>query len=785
MKIQSLAVIFAIIILPVTIVLSYYLSGSVDTIARQTSYDTKLIDATHDAMVAFELNTANEDLSSVADSLRSIIEASTNVFFNTLATNLGMSNANKSYVQNYIPAILYTLYDGYYIYSPTRVPEVLTAGDEQIVYVGDRGLTYAGIENGHGKYSFNGEEYDKINEEDEKLKSSRQKALYDSLPKEIKYEYGQMLYKNKDGSYSTVINTNTYYTQDYVLKSYMPYSARYVSDKYDLTINYTLDNYMTVEGKIEDIYYAKTGYLIAKNVVKKISVDGATDLLSYNEDQAEEICLSGEHELSLEIEPVMEDGVTRVPEGIQYLYQPIEENGVKLNSIQLQEKLDKLYEKASSIGISSDEMNKINEEIQNLEVNLSNLKAITYYVKAQIFSNWIYENLGENGLQIKGKNIAKNIAELNLGIYANTDEMDLFYKFEDDESVIFNSNANPEKKDSSFYSHKLNVIQNSIQFNLNLALSAYNQMVGEMDIQMPVIKDDEWDKILNNVSVVSFMQGLNCGMKVYNNYAIVSSTNNELTVIPNEIYYTRKNEYNTGDTSNLYHRIDCKDLTEDNDYISFRSKEIKYDKIYDKTAQKYKYDHKNYACYSCIVGSNYLKRVNDINEADEINGYNDDILISTLNASKKKEYYRAVAKERQNLYKTNALTSSDGYEVVFTSNSETSNGLVFENGDATQVSLPISKISSKEISKIKEIEVTLRDLNSDNENAPTATFKGIVNGQIVDSNLVVNLDQATPQTITIPVHINENKNLNKLELVKTNPSDRVWCNILSIRIIYE
>ena len=120
MKIQSLAVIFAIIILPIIIILSYYIHREVDTIALQSSYDTKLIDATHDAMAAFEINTANEDLSSVADALRSIIEASTNVFFNSLATNLGMSNANKDYIQSYIPAILYTMYDGYYIYSPTE-----------------------------------------------------------------------------------------------------------------------------------------------------------------------------------------------------------------------------------------------------------------------------------------------------------------------------------------------------------------------------------------------------------------------------------------------------------------------------------------------------------------------------------------------------------------------------------------------------------------------------------------------------------------------------------------
>ena len=111
MKLQGLGIVFAIIILPVIIILSYYIHLSVDTIALQTSYKSKLNDSTYDSMLAFEMNTANENLSTVADSLRSIIEASNSVFFDSLASNFGMSNANKSLFQAYTPAILYTLYD--------------------------------------------------------------------------------------------------------------------------------------------------------------------------------------------------------------------------------------------------------------------------------------------------------------------------------------------------------------------------------------------------------------------------------------------------------------------------------------------------------------------------------------------------------------------------------------------------------------------------------------------------------------------------------------------------
>ena len=126
MKLQGIAVVFILILLPLTLVLSTYTQLQIKTLALQKSYDSKLIDATYDAVAALQLNTANEDLSNVADSFRSIVEASNNVFINTMSTNLGISNASKSYLSPYVPAILTTLYDGYYIYSPTKVPEVVT-----------------------------------------------------------------------------------------------------------------------------------------------------------------------------------------------------------------------------------------------------------------------------------------------------------------------------------------------------------------------------------------------------------------------------------------------------------------------------------------------------------------------------------------------------------------------------------------------------------------------------------------------------------------------------------
>lgn len=843
MKIQSLAVVFAIIILPIVIILSYYIHAEVDTIAIQTSYDTKLIDSTHDAMVAFEINTANEDLSTVADSLRSIIEASTNVFFNTLATNLGISNAGNLAVDSYVPALLYTLYDGYYIYSPTRNPKVLTYPPENgddIIYVGDRGVTCIGTSTYRnsnnelvefGVYEFDAAEYalekddDPSNNEPETAKMDR----YNALPGTIKYEYGQMLYLNEDGTYSTQVHTNkqnpgdpdpttgnTKYNQEHVLKSYMPYSARYKRDNaFDLTINYTLDNYLTIAGTIgsgtNKAYYSKTGYLISKDTVTAVDVGGITDILDYNEITAEEMILSGQNDITLKINPIMENGKRTTDDGgseIEIKYNRIDNGeGGYLSYVQIRERLKNLYENQDA-NIT---------EIQDLEYAAANLSAISYYVKAQIFSNWVYENLGgtqaapENA--IKASDVVEDviIENENNKNYTTDSEFDVYHKFKEyddagniidqDNTVIFNIEKNPELEDSPFASHRFNVIRNNIQYNLNLAISSYNQMLQARNVQMPVIKEDEWNQILTRISVVSFLQGLKCGMKDYNNYAIASSTNNELTVIPSEIFYTYKENYNTAGVSleDEYHKIDCDKLLGDDanpkEYVSFKSKEVKYDKLYNKTTKLYSYDHRNLACYRCSIASNYEKDLSSDVAGNVTRGYSDDIKISMLSPIKRKAYYTAVGKERQNLYKTNAITDSNGFEIYYNNpvntfaNVDPDPTLKTFSGD-NYISIG-SVTSTRDISEIREIEITLRDLKCDNANEATVNFRLRLNGsQEIDYNVVLNLAQKTPQTMVIPIHIPEshslaNQKLNKVELKKVDLADNVYCHDLNVKIVYE
>ena len=118
MKIQSLAVIFIIIILPISMVLAVYVQSQVDTLELQIKYDTKLTNATYDALKAFQLNTVNSSTSDLANSKMRDIEAAVNTFYNSISTNFNVSGYNKEILQDYVPALVFTMYDGYYIYSP-------------------------------------------------------------------------------------------------------------------------------------------------------------------------------------------------------------------------------------------------------------------------------------------------------------------------------------------------------------------------------------------------------------------------------------------------------------------------------------------------------------------------------------------------------------------------------------------------------------------------------------------------------------------------------------------
>ena len=59
MKIQNLAIIFVIIMLPIMVMLTLYIGRHTDTLETQESYNSKILTASKDAIKAFEINTAD------------------------------------------------------------------------------------------------------------------------------------------------------------------------------------------------------------------------------------------------------------------------------------------------------------------------------------------------------------------------------------------------------------------------------------------------------------------------------------------------------------------------------------------------------------------------------------------------------------------------------------------------------------------------------------------------------------------------------------------------------
>lgn len=705
MNLQGLTVIFAIILLPIIIVVSVYLQGQIDTIALQTKYDNMLLDSTHDAVIALENNIANEDLSTVSDSLRSMIEASTNVFMNNIATNLGLSNAGESYIRPYIPALLYTLYDGFYIYSPTSVPEIYTNSDGVAIRVGDK--------------------------EDE---SGVDKNRY----------YGQIVYKkkNEEYTYTTDLNEAEKHIK-YVLKSYMYYNANYVGgDKssgsnYNISVNYSLDNYISLSGTIGEVYYSKSGYLINPNKVTSLTLDneisdGKIIGIEFNPTGSS---LNNKEEVFYNkygsvIKKLSEEGSNK--NLLTFNDEAIIEDFCKLDGIKLKVKVDGIEIK--------------NYDLYSDELVSQATDAICYYGKSIIFSKWVNENLS----MITPSSDVNNIAfEYSTTVLSNEKGIEALKI----NSNIFNltDKNDPEDSTSDFCEHKREVIKSSIQYNLNLAISNYSSISSNQDYQMPILSETEWDKVLSNISMVSFMQDLPCKGKTYNNYAIVTSANSELIVIPNNLYYVPADKSNNEESE--YHRIDCENLEKsekDYYYLGYRSIEYLYDRKYEN--KQYEYDHKNFACYYCIVTGNYTK--------------------NALDENRKRAYYTVLGKERNNLYKTTATVDNYGFEV-------------------TTFDLPKSKgnISincSRPLDEVRSIEVVITKTEIKDRRTQNLTDFTLKIGN-VSTTVQINANKNTTQTIVWDnIALKDTTtNTSKTKPLTITANDLTTCNIASVKVIYK
>ena len=198
---------------------------------------------------------------------------------------------------------------------------------------------------------------------------------------------------------------------------------------------------------------------------------------------------------------------------------------------------------------------------------------------------------------------------------------------------------------------------------MSQAIASYNENsenYGTLaNFQMPVLTEEEWDRVLHNVCLITFMQGMQVGTKMFNDYCIVTSTRNKEYVSKDSIYYINPDNENSTEPS-YYHKIDCPYLDDTKKIVGYRNSDFdrKYYEVenevsfveVDKTtntiskieySQKdkkyYYYMHPEYACYYCIVNSSAEKRVDWRKSPERL-----------------KAYYTAMAREKYNFYKTNS-----------------------------------------------------------------------------------------------------------------------------------
>lgn len=443
MKIQNLAIIFIIIILPISLVLSSYTKNRVETISMQSKYDSKLNDATHDAIKAYQMNSFTSDTSYYTNSKIRDIEASVNTFFYSLSANFSTLGYTKETLQNYVPAIVYTMYDGYYIYSP---------------YI--------------NKWQTDSENKDISKEMSEQITE-------------------QHTYENNEKMYG--------------LKPYVYYSCRYrKNNDNDVTITYSLDNYVQIQGKIDGKVVSRYGYLLSN-----VSVNGES--ISYN---GVEIPEENTTILNGLKENIYVDG--KLEKNLPY----VKENGTKYY----------LKEDGTVFSVLNGKSQKqINYDITKFTNNKS---AKNYYKEADELRKFIQESSFLSSLT------TNDIVDVDTGKrYIEDSNLKNPYYSITGKIFDFDNNEGIESETSNFNTHRIDVIKNSIERNLSIAISNFNRYSDvTTDFQMPKLKDEDWDKIMNNISVISFFQGANIGGKVYNGYSIITNTMNEDVVMEDSIY---------------------------------------------------------------------------------------------------------------------------------------------------------------------------------------------------------------------------------------------------------
>lgn len=256
MKLSNLSIIFIIIMLPLSVVLSTYVQLQIDVLVEKENYSTKLLDATYDGILSFEINSLSID-NAEGQSVKTFVSNAVNTFFDTMSINLGASGGNKLNIQSYVPAILFTTYDGYYIYSPVKTPKVQIDSTTGIARDNDSTGT-DGVDDGNHELIYDD------GTADGKMATSENsgKVMYDVSSIGTKYNYMVKPFIYYSATYSNISGSNFSNKGDY-----------------NVVVNYSLDNHIALYGRYIDKNgdirnVSKSGYILDLNNTK-IDISGS------------------------------------------------------------------------------------------------------------------------------------------------------------------------------------------------------------------------------------------------------------------------------------------------------------------------------------------------------------------------------------------------------------------------------------------------------------------------------------------------------------------------------
>ena len=608
MKIQGLAVIAIIVILPMAIILGSYTSNQIKTLELQVSYDTKLINSTYDAIREFQIDMSNNTTSDLANSKMLDIRASIKSFYNSLASNFNMSGYGEEVLRNYVPAIVYTLYDGYYIYSA----------------------------------------YNNTLDDDD--------TFYD----EAVYKDGERIYG---------------------LKPYIYYSCRYKpNNNSDFVITYSLDSYITIQGIVDGMPFNEKGYLLTGVASKNI---GGSIKYYYNDVEI----VAEENDNGWLEENVYEEGEINGTRKVHISYLDASGNNqnVPVGSIEKYpcKKINgvKYYQKGS--GTSAEAFAVINDVKLSQSVVTNSIRSDSQYITKNVNGIRYYKEALEFSNKIRANSTLMNLRTIDAvdefgEKYVNnannpfTTDKVIFDELNNSatwETRTYNNKKWIEDEYSNFNIHKTEVIKNAIESNLMVAIANYNTVsTASVNFSMPKLTDAEWEVLTKHISMITFLQGLSIGGKVYNGHSLVQNTINDDFVSEDSIYISHIDDILSPDKKTYYKSTDPKllEFSTDLDFLNSRGilntdlerkrANASYKDSQNTTWKKvvYYYPKEDLVAYSFNLNSNDGKYTSTLE-------YFKDLLKSRSGAEYTKKfnlsqiYYTALGRERFSMYRVGNL----------------------------------------------------------------------------------------------------------------------------------